>query len=202
MPVNEIIEYTAAAFGIGCVYLFIVRNIWSWPTGLVQVVLYIAVFWQAKLYADMILHFFYVGLQLYGWRAWAVASRPQHRISEVQDLSVRRLTGQEVAMYLAAVGVMTFSFAWILQTWTDAQSTVADSFVAAASLVAQFLLARRIVENWVIWLAVDTVGVGLFWNRGLVPTAILYALFWVMALIGLLKWLQALKQPPHSKALS
>lgn len=186
------IEIVAAVFGFLCVALYIARSDWSWPTGLVQVLLYISVFWQAKLYADMILHCLYVVLQIYGWWAWASARRTD--VSQ-PTIRPRQLGLRGHVLCLAITTAQTLLFASLLSRWTDAQSPLADSFVASASLVAQCLLAWRYIENWGYWLAVNTVGVCLFASRGLIPTAILYGLFWGMAIVGFWSWYVVMRQP-------
>lgn len=192
------IEIWAAAFGALSVYCYIRRNQWSWPLGLVQVVLYVSVFAQAKLYADTLLHIAYAILQLYGWWSWYrsltpaklrdadVASLP---LSSPQQLIViRRLKPVQHLFCLAAVIAMTSIFAYLLATFTDASMPLPDSFVAAASLVAQLLLAWRFVENWPYWIAVDVVAISLFTYKALYPTSLLYAAFLAMAAIGWYKW--------------
>jgi nicotinamide mononucleotide transporter PnuC len=126
------IEIVAAIFGFLCVALYIARSDWSWPTGFVQVLLYISVFWQAKLYADMILHCVYVVLQIYGWWAWASARRTD--VSQ-PTIRPRQLGLRGHVLCLAITAVQTLLFAFMLSRWTDAQSPYADSFVASASLV-------------------------------------------------------------------
>ncbi len=187
------IEIVAAIFGFLCVALYIARSDWSWPTGLIQVLLYIVVFWQAKLYADMILHGIYVVLQVYGWWAWVSARRKDASHAKIQP---RTLTWRGHMLCLAITTGQTLLFTSLLSRWTDAQSPLADSFVASASLVAQCLLAWRYIENWGYWLAVNTVGVCLFASRGLVPTTILYVLFWGMAVVGFWSWYAVLRGQP------
>ena len=187
-----ILEIIAAVFGLLCVWFCIIRNSWTWPTGLVQVLLLIAVFYHAKLYADMALHVIYVGLQIFGWVAWQKSKRisqPSNAGSEF--VAVRSLTLRgNIACVLVTV-FLTIAFSSILTRWTDAELPIADSFVAAASLVAQYLLATRYFENWIYWIVIDTVGVGLFAYKELYPTAILYAFFWGMAIVGFVAWKRA-----------
>lgn len=187
-----ILEIIAAVFGFLCVWFYIVRSVWSWPTGLVQVLLLIAVFYHAKLYADMALHVIYVGLQIFGWVAWQKSLRiKQSGTAETERVVVRSLNLSGIIACILVTILLTIAFSSVLLLWTDAELPIADSFVAAASLVAQYLLATRYLENWIFWIVVDTVGVGLFAYKELYPTAILYALFWVMAIAGLVVWNRA-----------
>jgi len=198
-----LIEIVAAIFGLLCVLFCVLRSVWTWPTGLVQVVLYIFVFWNARLYADMALHVVYVVLQFYGWWAWvtsrdvsSAAKRIGHPDQPNEELGpkdstmivVRRLTTQRILWCCVVTLVMTGAFAWGLAGWTNADLPLPDSFIAAASLVAQYLMAARYLENWVFWVIVDTVGVWLYAYKGLTFTAGLYAVFWVMAIAGHISW--------------
>jgi nicotinamide mononucleotide transporter len=184
-----ILEIIAAIFGFLCVCFYIIRNVWSWPTGLVQVLLLIAVFYHAKLYADMALHVVYVGLQIFGWVAWQKSLRIAPSVAAGSEaIVVRSLNLRGNITCILATILLTVAFSSMLVHWTDAELPIVDSFVAAASLVAQYLLATRHLENWIYWIVVDTVGVGLFAYKELYPTAILYALFWVMAIVGLVVW--------------
>lgn len=181
------LELLAAVFGFASVWLTIVRHVGAWPIGLVQVVLYIAVFWQAKLYADMLLHVVYVFLQGYGWWQWRKSSLTLSDAA-TPSIPVRRLTLSQQIGCCGLIAVMTWIFTWALQTWTDALSPLADSWIAAASLVAQVLLALRFVDTWRLWILIDTVAMVVFWQRELYATAVLYGVFWGMAWIGLREW--------------
>lgn len=190
------LEIIAALFGLACVWLTIVRNVWSWPTGLVQVLLLIVVFWQARLYADMLLQVVFVAFQVYGWWQWSISVRgPKESFPSRFEVAVRTLpTPVWWLGILAAIALLTALFSSSLIYWTDAQYPIADSFIAATSLVAQTLLAKRFIENWSLWIAVDSVAIFVFWGRGLYPTAILYGVFWGMAVMGWMEWVRSQRQ--------
>ena len=188
------VEIVAALFGALSVYFYIVRNHWSWPVGLVQVVLYIGVFEQAKLYADMLLHFVYAGLQLYGWWAWYQSSKWQSTssvdsASDPDDsLEIRELGMKGNVTCIVVSLAMTTVYSLLLGRYTDASSPLPDSCIAAFSLTAQMLLAWRYVDNWRYWIFVDLVAIGLFAFKELYITSMLYALFLVMAIVGDRAW--------------
>ncbi len=198
-----ILEIIAAGFGFLSVWFCIIRNSWTWPTGLVQVLLLISVFYHAKLYADMVLHVIYVGLQIFGWVTWQKSKRiSQPSNAGLEIVAVRSLTLRgNIACVLVTI-FLTIAFSSILTLWTDAELAIADSFVAAASLVAQYLLATRYFENWIYWIVIDTFGVGLFAYKELYPTAILYAFFWGMAIVGFVAWKRAAKNEKQNEARS
>lgn len=200
------VEIVAALFGALSVYFYIVRNHWSWPVGLVQVVLYIGVFEQAKLYADMLLHFVYAGLQLYGWWAWYQSSKRRatspvdSSLGQDESLEIRELGMKGNIACIVVSLAMTTVYAFLLRRFTDASSPLPDSCIAAFSLTAQMLLAWRYVDNWRYWIFVDLVAIGLFAFKELYITSILYALFLVMAIVGDRAWRSSLLEQKRKES--
>jgi nicotinamide mononucleotide transporter len=188
------IEGVAVFFGIICVALTTRQNVWCWPTGLVQVTLYVYIFHAARLYSDMILHVIYIGLQIYGWQHWVrggAASRATHTGT---PLPVSSLGTRDRWLWIAAIAVTAFAWGEIMARYTNAAAAHADAFIAAASLCAQYLLARKAIENWIVWIVVDIVAIAVYWSRDLRLTAGLYAVFLVLCLIGLRSWYTSLQR--------
>ncbi|MFI0400259.1 MAG: nicotinamide riboside transporter PnuC [Thiolinea sp.] len=175
------IEWLGTVAGIICVALYIRRSIWAWPVGLFQVILYVYIFWQAKLYSDMGLNVIYIFLQIYGWWVWL-----QHQDQQA-ELVVELGVGWQYGLWVLTALVGAFVMGWLL-THTDASLPYADSLVASTSLVAQWLLTRRKLFNWSFWIAVDAVAIWVYYQKGLYPTTVLYACFFVMASIGQYSW--------------
>lgn len=136
------VELTATVFGFLCVLFTIRRSVWCWPTGLVQVSLFIIVFYDAKLYSDLLLHVVYVLLQFYGWYCWT------RKDACDESLIVRSLPMQWVGGWIIATVAGTMVLGWAMARWTDASLPYPDAFTTTASLVAQLMLARRYVQNW------------------------------------------------------
>jgi nicotinamide mononucleotide transporter len=176
------LEMIAALFGLVCVGLTIYRHIGCWPTGLIQVVLLIAVFYQAKLYSEMLLQIIYVFLQLYGWYAWL------HGGPDRTPLIVSRLPARQMLIWTFA-GVVNAAALGSLMAWhTNASFPYVDAIVTIASLIAQWLLGRKVLESWLVWIFVDVVSIPLFLAKELYWTAGLYAVFLVMATWGWVEW--------------
>jgi nicotinamide mononucleotide transporter len=180
-------EILAVVFGIVSVYLSTREKIWSWPTALVNVSLYFVVFYEAKLYADMGLQVVYFALSLYGWYQWLYGgeNRTELHVSRVTVSLGLRLTA--IALVTAAV------LGTILARFTDASIPYLDSATTSTSLVAQWMMTRKILENWAVWVAVDVVYVGMFIYKQLYLTAGLYAVFLVLAVMGYVKWKRSLE---------
>jgi nicotinamide mononucleotide transporter len=169
------------------VYLTVRENVWCWPTGLVNVAIFIVVFAQARLYADMGLQVVYVGLCLYGWYAWLHGGR-DHGVLRVSRTPPAVLSGlvAGAALFAAALGTA-------LHRLTDASLPYWDASTAAFSLAAQWMQTRKWIENWLVWVVVDAVYVGMYVVKGLYLTAGLYAGFLALAVAGWLAWRRSLR---------
>ena len=180
------IEILAVVFGIVSVYLSTREHIWSWPTALVNVALYFVVFLEAKLYADMGLQVVYFALSLYGWYEWLYGG--EHRT----ELHVSRVT-RTLGVRLAVIGIASaVVIGTLLARFTDAALPYLDSATTSTSLVAQWMMTRKILENWAVWVAVDVVYIGMFIFKELYLTAGLYAVFLVLAVMGFRQWKRSL----------
>ncbi|MGQ0559643.1 MAG: nicotinamide riboside transporter PnuC [Sphingosinicella sp.] len=182
-----LLELVAAALGVVTVWLVVRRSVWNYPFAILMVSLYFFVFVDAKLYSDALLQIFFLVLNLYGWRNWL--NSPQVEGGITVEAMANRARFAWLAATLAAGALWGFGMARL----TDAAAPFADAAIAALSVAAQWLQALRRVESWVLWIAVDTIAIGLFYSRGLYPTAALYALFLVLAITGLVAWTRRLR---------
>ncbi len=180
-----ILEWVAAVFGLANIALIIRRSVWNYPAALVMVALYGAIFWHAKLYSDAGLQGFFFAMNVAGWLAWHSAAADEGQIR------VNWMSWGERIAWLAASLAATLGWGWFMARNTDASLPLWDACVAMFSVAGQFLMIRRKIENWVWWIAVNLVSVGLYWTKGLMPTAGLYAVFLVMAVLGLFEWRRA-----------
>ncbi|NUQ11829.1 MAG: nicotinamide mononucleotide transporter [Gemmatimonadaceae bacterium] len=176
------LEIGAALFGVVSVWLSTRENIWSWPTAIVNVGLYTVVFFQSRLYADMGLQVVYLLLSVYGWYQWLYGGA-QHTA-----LTVSRAPRALLAVLLGINLLAWLALATALDRHTDAVLPWLDSLLTTTSLVAQWMMTRKLLENWLIWIAVDIVYVPMFIARQLYPTAALYAVFLGLAVIGYRDW--------------
>jgi nicotinamide mononucleotide transporter len=179
-------EYVAAAFGIVSVWLSTREHLAAWPTAIVNVLLYVIVFRAQKLYADMGLQVIYAIISIYGWWHWArggagATTLPVARTPRAQGL---------VLAVIAAVG--SAGLGVLLARYTDAALPWADAALSSTSLVAQWMLTRKLVENWLVWIGLDVCYVAMFVLKGLWPTAGLYAVFLVLAWMGWRSWRESL----------
>lgn len=183
------IEIFASALGVINVALIIRRSVWNYPFGILMVILYARIFFDAKLYSDAALQLFFLVVQLYGWFNWS-SSRAQSG-----EVRVERLANRTRLLIPVAVALSVGAWGAIMYRFTDAANPWWDASIAGMSVAAQILMARRYIENWILWIAVDVLAIGLFAQRGLQLTAGLYGLFLLMAMGGLVTWARARRRP-------
>ena len=176
------VEAAAFILGVLNVGLLVRRSIWNYPFGIAMVLLYAVLFFDAKLYSDALLQIFFFVVQLYGWAHW-VRSK-----AAAGEIRVETLSNRARVLILLAAGAATAAWGWGMATWTDASFPYWDASVAILSVVAQILLARRYLENWVLWVVVNLLSIGLYAAKGLWLTLILYVIFLGLATWGLLEW--------------
>jgi nicotinamide mononucleotide transporter len=176
-------EIIGTVLGVVGVWLMIRQNIWAWPVGMVQVAVYAWVFYGAKLYSDVILQGCFFLMQGYGWWHWLTH---KHTASH-SELPVTRLAIPVLVGWIFLGAAATAGWGAYMST-TDAALPHWDAFILVFSLIAQWLQARKKLECWVGWLAVNSVAIGVYWVKDLRLTAGLYVIFWVMALWGWREW--------------
>jgi nicotinamide mononucleotide transporter len=181
------LEIVATVFGIVSVWLSTRENIWSWPTALVNVLLSVPVYYAAKLYSDMGLQFVYAALSVYGWYEWL------HGGENRTELPVSR-TPRRLVPALVAVGVVAAAvLGTVAARYTDASWPYLDASLTAASLVAQWMMTRKLLENWALWIAVDVIYVPLLAYKHLYEFAVLYFIFLGLAIAGHVEWRRSLR---------
>jgi nicotinamide mononucleotide transporter len=178
---QTLLEILGVISGLLCVYLAAVNNIWNWPIAIISVVVYIFIFLDAHLFADMGLQVYFLVMNIYGWYYWS------QKPAAEKKLPVMLISRKEIILSAIAIVVFTFILGSVLR-YTTASFPYLDSFCTACSLVAQVFLARKILENWLIWIFVDIIYVGIYLFKGLDLTAVMYAIYVAIALLGYIDW--------------
>jgi nicotinamide mononucleotide transporter len=187
-----IIEGIAAISGLICVWLTIKQKILCWPIGLVQILLYIYVFYCTRLYSDVILQVIFVFISIYGWYYWKKGNPGKEKV----PVSLAGLfTG---VWFLISLGG-TFAMGFLMSKYTNAALPYPDSFVTVASLIAQWLMAKKKLESWFFWIIVDIIATGIYWYKNLYFTSGLYTVFLILAILGYLEWRKSFK---NTKAIT
>ena len=168
--------------GVLNVYLVTRENIWSWPLGVLNALFYMLVFGRAGLYSDTGLQMFYFVLSFYGWWHWLRGGPQQSAVL------VTRTTAQ-LSMRLFAIGIVMWLLVWsVTSRIPGSRLPLLDAALAVGSLIAQWMMTRKLLENWALWIVLDVAYVGVFAIRGLRLTAVLYAVFLLLAILGHVEW--------------
>lgn len=184
-------EVLAFITGGLCVWLAVRQHVWNFPFGLANNALFFAIFLHSRLYADMGLQLVFFALGVYGWWNWA-------RRGPNQEVLKPRFTGLgELLAILVFVIAATFGIRQIL-VHTQGAAPFLDALTTSISLGAQYLLSRKRIENWCLWILADVIYVPLYFSRDLPLTAVLYGIFLVMCVVGLVTWLRAGKESERS----
>lgn len=173
--------------GALCVWLVARQHVFNWPIGILNNVFFFLIFWWSKLYGDAVLQVVFAVLGLYGWWQWT------HGTGRRGELPIRRTTAREWTVLVSATTLATAGAALWLARHTDSPVPLWDASVLTLSLAATYGQARKLVESWWLWITVDVLSVPLYVVRHLYPTAILYAVFLVLCVVGLRSWRRALR---------
>ena len=180
---DNILEFFGVLTGIVYLCLEYRASIYLWIAGIIMPAIYIFVYYDAGLYADFGINIYYLAIALYGWHVWKSGKGNTGR-----ELPITRMPRAAWAGAVAAYIVAQFSIAWLLADYTDSTVVWADSFTTALSIVGMWMLARKYIEQWWVWCIVDIASSALYIYKELHFTAILYAVYAIIAIFGYFKW--------------
>lgn len=188
-PVSYV-EFIGTVLGLISVFFAARANILTWPTGIANAIFFLVIFYQIHLYSDMFLQFYFCGMGVYGWFSWKRRAEQDH--SAIRTLSNRNriLLATLIASVTLVVGTLITRIHLLLPQVFDHPATFPyiDTFIAISSILATILLARRIFETWVLWIAVDITSIGLYSVKGVKLIAIEFVIFLALAVVGIYSW--------------
>jgi nicotinamide mononucleotide transporter len=181
------LEFLAVVFGILSVWFARNENIWVYPTGIINVLIYVYLCFSAGLYADMGINAFYFAMSVYGWYNWS------RRDEKEKHVPITKLTAWQWSYNIVLV-IGFFALLWyILANYTPSTVPMFDSFTTALFIIGMWLMARKKIENWLAWIAGDVLVIPLFAYKGLVFTGFQYIVFTALAISGYIEWRKKLK---------
>ena len=180
--IDNYVEVCGTLTGFFYLGFSIRQHFLTWPVGLLNALFYVVVFFTSKIYADMSLQLYYVAISIYGWWCW------YHGSKVGKSLEVSR-TNKALWMKLAFIFLLLFGvIAVVLVKFTDSQVPYWDSVTTAMSIVATWMLARKKIEHWLVWVVVDAISIGLFIFKELYPTTLLFLVYTILAIYGYFEW--------------
>lgn len=192
LQVMTLTEILGTVTGLACVYLTVRAHVLCWPIGIVSCIAFAKLFFEIKLYADAILQLFFIATSVWGWWGWL------HGGEKRTELPISRLTPRETALQSGLTLAAILTVGWMFKSYTDAHLPFWDSTISGLSVTAQILLVRKKIENWILWIVVDVLSVGVYWYKQVYLTSILYAVFLVLATQGLFEWKRLARSPAPS----
>ena len=177
----SIAETAAVLLAIAYLVLAIHQNILCWVAVMISALIFMGVFYSALLYMQSALQIFYVGMAIYGWYQWRYAG------DEGTGVQIRTLTVVRHIQVIAGISATALLLGWIMSR-TDTPFPYAEAFITVAAIVTTFMVARKVLENWLYWFVIDSISVYLYVSRELYLTALLFVFYLVMAVIGFRRW--------------
>jgi len=182
-------EVAAVVLAIGYLALAIAQSIWCWAAAFVSTSIYLVLMFHARLYMESALQIFYLGMAVYGWYQWRHGPGPHNA------LPVTRWAAAWHVRAIATVVALSICSGIVLDVYSNAALPYLDSFTTWGAVVATWMVARKILENWLYWFVVDSVSIYLYVSRGLYLTALLFAVYLVLIVIGYLSWRREIEPP-------
>ncbi len=175
-------EALAAALSIAYLLLAVREHLWCWYAGFASNAIYLFVFWDVSLLMDSALQVYYMGIAIYGWWQWQQGANADH------VLPISRWPLHTHAIAIIAVLILSVISGLVLDRFTGAAHPFLDSFTTWGAVLTTWMVARKVLENWLYWIVIDSLAVYLYIERGLTITAVLFAAYTVIAVFGYMKW--------------
>lgn len=189
----DIFEIIGVVIGLIYLYLEYKANIWLWPVGVIMPLIYIFIFYQNKFYADMGIYIYYFFASIYGWYIWTRSIKKTDQVI-ISHTPIKYL-GKMIGLFALIFTVISFILVW----FTDSPVPYGDSFTTTLSIIAMWMLAHKYIEQWWLWIAVNVVSTGLYFWKGLYPTAILFVVYSIIPIFGYFKWKKMMIEQNQTK---
>ena len=176
-------EALAVVLGVAYLLLAMRESLWCWYAGFVSTAIFLVLFWEVSLLMESALQLYYLAMSVYGWWHWRKGLTGE-------PLPISRWSGTGHALAISAVAIATLASGALLSRYSHAALPYLDSFTTWGSILTTWMVARKLLENWLYWLVIDSASIYLYLDRGLYLTALLFALYLVIAVFGYIQWLR------------
>ncbi|MDQ2994113.1 MAG: nicotinamide riboside transporter PnuC [Pseudomonadota bacterium] len=184
-------ELTAVFFGILYLVLAMRDTPWCWAAGLISTAILAVLFFTAHLYMESILQLYYVVMAFYGWRQW------QYGGNNDQKLEISTWNSMQHLITLISILILSIASSLLLARYTDANYPLLDSIITWGSLITTYMVTRKVLENWLYWIALDALAIYCYLNKALYLTAGLYLFYVTLAIFGFIHWAAKKKASQH-----
>jgi nicotinamide mononucleotide transporter len=185
---SSLLELIAVLFAMAYLLLAVRENILCWSAALISTFIFLFIFWRVRLYMESALQIYYIGMAIYGWHQWTRSGEGE------TALTISRWNLKQHIIAVVLIAVATIVSGYLLGAGTDARLPFLDSFTTWSSVLTTYMVARKILENWLYWLIIDAASIYLYLDRELYFTALLFAIYIIIIFFGWFSWLKSYRQ--------
>ena len=182
MPMWELL---AVVFGIAYVLLAAKESLWTWFFAFIGTLIYTILFWNSALLSSSLLNFYYMGMAIYGFILWRSGGK------NGEELEITQWSAKKNIFLITSGVIIATIVGYLSDTYTDAQFAYLDTFVMIFSILATWMLANKVLENWLYWIVIDSAAIVLYWQSGYLATIVLFSFYIVLAFYGYSSWRKA-----------
>lgn len=190
---SEFVEILGVIIGFIYLWLEYKASIYLWLTSIIMPAIYLFVYFDAGLYADVAINIYYLIIGVYGWMSWRYGISRKNG-TEKYDLKISHTSRRQWLRLLIAYIVIHFAISFALINFTDTDVPWFNGLTSALSIIGMWMLAKKLIEQWFVWFVVDILSAVLYFYKGLEPTAILYSVYAIVAILGYKKWNKLLQK--------
>ena len=185
-------EYLAVLLGLAYIVLAMKQSLWCWPAAFVSTSVYTILFWQGFLYMESFLNFYYLLMAIYGWWQWRGTRKASAQLEDEAPIAkaIQSWSSQKHAVWIGSALTIALALGYGLDTYTQAKMAYLDSFTTVFAIMATYMVTQKVLENWLYWVVIDLASVYLYVQNQYLPTAVLFALYTVLAAQGYRTWLK------------
>jgi nicotinamide mononucleotide transporter len=192
-------ELLAVFASLAYVILAAQGNLWCWPAAILSTVIYTVIFYDVYLWSDSVLQMYYFVMAVYGWITWQ--QHKQTNTLEKGELPIVKLFALYHVKAIGLLTILSLIVGYLMATYTPTDFAYLDAATTVFAIYATYLVTQRVLENWLYWVVIDAISIYLYSEKGLTPTAVLFALYTVFAIYGYLRWHQKLTQQDVKKGV-
>ncbi len=185
-------ENLAVALAVAYLLLAMRESVLCWYAALASTAIYTVLFWNVNLFMESALNVFYMAMAVYGWWQWKFGGAGH------EGVPIHAWTARQHAAAIGSIAALTATVGWLMASYTAEAWPFVDSFTTVSSVIVTFMVARKVLENWLYWIVIDAVSIVMYLDRGLRTTALLFALYVVLAVFGYAAWRRRYRTPTVS----
>ncbi|MDX1360938.1 MAG: nicotinamide riboside transporter PnuC, partial [Pseudoalteromonas tetraodonis] len=181
-------EYIAVALSMAYLLLAIKENLWCWPAAFFSTLIYTIMYWNGALLMESLLNFYYMYMAVFGWVVWR-----KGKANQAQRLITSWPVNRHIILIVLTT-LVSLAIGYVMQNYTHADFAYLDSFTTCFAVVTTYLVAKKVLENWLYWIVIDAASMYLYYEKGYYPTLVLFVFYTVMAAWGFKTWYEEYEQ--------